>query len=47
LKELIKNMSEGLLSIMGFINGNENKWKLLYDDRSKNIKTIKGIISMK
>ncbi len=37
-------MSEGLLTIMGFINGNENKWKLLYDDRTKN---TKGIISMK
>jgi hypothetical protein len=40
-------MSEGLLTIMGFINGNINRWKILYDDTIKNKIITKGNKNLK
>lgn len=33
LKGTLKDMTEGLLSVMGFINGNNKGWKSLTEDR--------------
>jgi hypothetical protein len=40
-------MSEGLLTIMEFINGNINRWKILYDDTIKNKAITKGIKNLR
>jgi hypothetical protein len=40
LTQIVREMGEGLLSLMGFINGAKFQWSLLTNDKRMNIKSF-------